>query len=303
MLANEQRNELRDTAHLHASEMCKSDWCPRASMYRMRGVEPDDPEKSISWFTANIYEEGHDIHDKYQRLMWDAGVLEGMFACILCGHHFYETSPHVCPQCFLANVERPVEDKIKLGRRLLRYAEVPLVSDELMLIGHADGIAVLDRGKAVVEIKSIGEGTLRMEVPGMYDRVESKEISLRELWAEIKRPFQSHLRQAYLYSYVLGIKRVIFIYEAKWSQAQKEFAVTFQPGVVDDMLEQARKVKQAMQTGRLVQRPDWAVDEQWRTCRKCPFRKTCWKVEDDVEVGEAPAAAVERRVRVLPRPS
>ena len=180
---NAERQAHRDMAYLHGSEICKADWCPRASWYRITGVEPDSEEKLLSWMTVNVYDEGNDIHERHQSTLWDIGVLEGVFRCLVCEYEWWDTSPETCFAC--AKAGRPH------GRPFLVYLEVPILNDDLLFIGHGDGIIKDDKGRALLEIKSIGEGTLRFEVPVVHEAVKDGRMSLREAWGNIKRPLPS----------------------------------------------------------------------------------------------------------------
>lgn len=264
--ANAERNESRDTENLHASEMCKPDWCERASWYRMTGVSQSDPGKAVTHHTAGLYEEGHEIHEKYQRWMWDLGILEGLFECLVCEHLWWSCSPDECVSC-------------KQPRRVLVYREVPIISTTMRIVGHADGQLNDDKGRALVELKSIGLGTFRFEVPGIYKRFNDGEMTAQEMWKEIRRPFSSHLKQVMIYMYVTGIHTCVFIYEFKANQQQKEFVVRFQPKLIEDIIAKIDIVNEAMNKGKVVRRPEWA-EEDHKTCKACVYRSTCWKLNE-----------------------
>ncbi len=173
----------RDTKHLHPSEMAKADWCPRSSWFRMKGYAPEPTaEKSFSFFMENIWENGHDIHTKWQHRLWEMGVLTGAFGCYHCEHGWYAVAPKVCPKCDSA---------------LLYYNEVPLFDDELLIIGHADGEVTGNDdypiGRGLIELKSIAPGTLRIEDPKLYKQYQDG-LRIDKLWGEIKRPCPSHVR-------------------------------------------------------------------------------------------------------------
>lgn len=268
-LHNARRNSHRDVQHLHASEMCKKDWCPRATWYRLRQIEPDAAPKEVSLYAVGAYEEGHDIHDRYQSALWADGCLEGMYKCLSCGHRWWDISPLVCGAC----------DSVHLI-----YDEVPVADEELMMIGHADGIVVVDDSRRVLlEIKSIGEGSYRLEVPGMHTRYTKGEITMNEMWKEITRPFPSHLRQANLYARTLELRTIVFIYESKANQQQKEFVVQYHPPLIEGIVAAAKEVKAALESGSVVRRPQWAEDEDHRVCRACPYRATCWSLNGTVQ--------------------
>jgi CRISPR/Cas system-associated exonuclease Cas4 (RecB family) len=184
----------------------------------------------------NVFKMGHDIHDKWQKWMDDAGILE--------------------------------------------QAEVPLFSEEYHITGHADGIIKDSNGRAVVEIKSIGAGTIRMEDPTLHGLVNTKEITIDEAWNRIRKPFATHLRQLYLYMHILGIEKGVVLYEWKANQAVKEFQVSYQPEPVQDILDNCIKVKEAVSKNEVTPRPEWAT-ETHRVCKKCPYFNTCWQGKEN----------------------
>ena len=263
VLMNEGRDVGRDTDHLHASEMCKSDWCPRQSLYRIRGT-PEEGDQAPWWRLANIFEEGHFIHAKYQTWLWDMGVLEGMWGCRVCKHEWWAVSPGVCVRCFSS---------------FIVYREIPLHSDELMLVGHADGIwndAAESGARSLIEIKSIGLRSIEIEVPAFYKKYTDHEVDLVGLWKMIKRPFPQHVRQGMLYCRVTGIHEIVFLYEFKANQDFKAFTVRYQPNLIQSRIDSALSVKRVVASGGMVSRPTWAQDEDNATCKTCPYRKTCW---------------------------
>jgi len=89
--ASHERNKGRDTLHLHPSELCKTNWCPRSSWYTMTGV-PKPPEE-FRFQTLNIFAEGNAIHNKYQSWLADAGVLCGDWICS-CGNRLENKGTH-----------------------------------------------------------------------------------------------------------------------------------------------------------------------------------------------------------------
>lgn len=225
----EQLNSTRDTEHLHPSEICKRDWCPRSSWYTIKGYERD--EKPLSFQTLNIFAEGHNIHGKWQAWLMDAGVLEA--------------------------------------------PEVPIYDEEHRIMGHADGIISDKKGKAILEIKSVGAGTVRVEDFELFESAESPE----DMWKKVRKPFLTHLRQVNLYMYCTGIHEAIFIYEWKATQDVKEFSVKYQPELIEGILAGCRSVIRGLESGIPPMRPTWVEDSSHKTCKACPYRKVCWKDE------------------------
>lgn len=233
MRENAESNAHRDKAHLHPSEICKKDWCPRSSCYTILGY-PEETSESMTFQKLNIFRTGHDIHKKWQEWMANAGILE--------------------------------ED------------EVAVVSEKYHIMGHADGVIKDGNGRAVVEIKSVGLGTIRMEDSALFGLVSTGELSPDEAWNRIRKPFATHLRQLYLYMHILEIEKGVVIYEWKPNQSAKEFQVVYQDGPVQGILDSCIQVKEAITNKELVDRPMWATPTN-RVCKSCPFYKECWKEE------------------------
>jgi rubrerythrin len=257
---------------LHPSEMAKADWCPRQSWYRLSGVAPSDPQKAHGVQLENIFDEGHTIHDKWQTRLWEMGRLWGKFRCRSCGWSWLDTAPQQCPDCHR-------------GKELLEYREVQIDGEEKYLIaGHEDG-AVMDIN-ALVEVKSIGQGTLRMEEPGLLkdhlvETVDGKKVyDLDAIWKNLRRPLPSHLRQTGIYLALakemgLPFDKVVFIYEYKANQAVKEFVIEGTPRIIEHLLDSALDVKYALEKGKEVPRPGDRTRES-KGCKECPWLRECW---------------------------
>jgi hypothetical protein len=255
------RDGSRDWEHLHPSEMAKNDWCERASYYRMTGVEKSnkDPYGPLNLRRLNVFTEGHSIHDKWQKWMQSAGVLYGRFVCKDCKYSMFGQSDNLeCPEC---------------GGSVFRYAEMPVVDEALMVLGHADGVVRVQGVEYVVEIKSVGVGTIKWEAPALYEPYAN---DLDGLWKAIKRPLASHLRQVMLYMHFLNIDLGIVIYEWKPTQEVKEFAVKYMPEVIDPIIEKAERLQQALMSGNLPERPEQATGRGCSMCSMCEYKKECW---------------------------
>ncbi len=249
---NDSKTSKRDTKHLHPSEICKKDWCPRSSYYKITGEE-QAPE-SFNLQRLNVFAMGTMIHEKWQKWMEEAGVME--------------------------------------------QSEVPVYNEEHLIMGHADGILSDKKGRAVVEIKSVGAGTIRFEDYGLFAPYSRKEITFEGLWDSIKHPFDSHVRQAQLYMYCLGIDKGIILYEWKATQEVKEFEIDYQPELVEPILASCLTVKRALGAGEPPSRPSWLTPDS-KTCKYCPFKEECWN-EDSRKVdtwGTGVVAEVQQEVR------
>jgi hypothetical protein len=271
LINNAESSAKRDREHLHPSSVCKKDWCPRASWYELSSGEKAPDTGSNSLQRLNIFAEGNRIHEKWQTLLWQEGLLYGKWLCLSCQYLWESKSPKECPSC---------------ASHHIRYREVPVYNEEHMLIGHADGIVDYKDSLALIEIKSVGVGTFRMEIPERWYQYTQGKKTMEDLWKGLNSPFLSHIRQASLYMYCLGIPTVIFLYEWKPAQDVKEFVVKLQDHMIEDILVGCRSVKRALDNGTSVMRPKWAKSSTQKTCKTCYFNARCWKDGDDPEVPE-----------------
>lgn len=238
-----EENGLRLDA-LHPSEISHSGWCPRASYYRLTGVTPSTEQAGTFWQLQMIYDEGKEIHGKWQKRIWDLGRLAGTFYCRECHYAFPALAPTECEKCHR-------------GRHALTYHEVPLFNQNLNMVGHADGLDGWDG--PIIEIKSIGLGTLRFEAPNLIAEhtyklnINGKPRSFLDydgLWDSIRRPFPSHMRQGDFYCYMSRkYREVLFLYECKWNQRCKELIVRYQEDRIADRLDMCSRITMALQGG------------------------------------------------------
>lgn len=195
-----------------------------------------------------IFDEGKDIHLKWQKRIWDIGRLWGTFYCQNCHYAWGATAPQECESCHSP-------------REFLHYHEVPLANPSLHMVGHADG-GVED---SLIEIKSIGVGTLRYEAPGLIKdhtyrfNLNGKPREFLDydgLWKAIRQPFPSHVRQGDFYCFLhQRASEVIFLYEWKVAQNMKEFVVHYCKERIESRLDQCRQITMALQGGRIPKCP------------------------------------------------
>jgi len=270
----------RRTDILHVSEMSKPDWCLRAGYYALAGYEAASEE--VHFRARGVFDEGDRIHEKWQTRLWEMGILHGKWRCILCDHRWWETSPRACPGCGW------------IGTDHLRYLEVPMVNWDYRVGGHADG--GLDDGysrSGMVEVKSVGVGTVRMEAPHLlkahtYKADGKSVVDVEGLWRAIRSPFPSHIRQGLLYCWVGDYDEAVFLYESKMSQAHKEFRVKRDDRKIAHLLDQAKKIDDALEVGAPPEPPDWA-DPTHRSCKACKFYRVCWDERDEAQDGQEAA--------------
>jgi CRISPR/Cas system-associated exonuclease Cas4 (RecB family) len=267
---------------IHPSEMAKSDWCPRQTYYRLAGASPEKG-RSFSAQLEGVFEEGHMIHAKWQKWLQQMGRLWGKWRCGECGWTKLATGGVLhCEHCD--------------SRQPLEYREVPVEAETQFLIaGHEDG--AIEDLSALVEIKSIGIGTVRFDQPELLREYTVKTqdgktvIDLDGLWKGLRRPFGSHIRQTQIYLRLcqemgLPFDKVIFLYEYKATQAQKEFVVKYNPEIAEPLFETALDIKYALKKGKPPPRPEFCGQDK-KTCKECPFFNTCWETTTDEQSGSA----------------
>jgi len=281
-------NDGADRRHdvMHPSEMAKKDWCGRHDYFRIIGT-PSEKESMAnpSFRMNNVFAEGHQIHGKYQDWLWEMGVLHGAWLCLSCHLVWTDTSPRQCPTC---------------SSPRLMYREVPLFRD--LVGGHSDGaVHGLDDWDGLIEVKSIGMGTLRMEAPRMYQRYLDGE-TLENVWWKIQRPFTTHIKQGQLYLWMSWprYEEICFLYESKFHQQVKEFVVAYNPATIAPILETAREVTRAVAQGLPPSRPSWAEDSDSKICKSCPYRRACWNLGAPHVTTQADDPAPVRVLRSTP---
>lgn len=244
MMREADKPSLRRQDIIHPSEMAKTGWCPRGTYLRIKACREADnpflkPKENIGVQLLNIFDEGHYIHDKWQRRLWDMGVLWGRFLCPSCGtDHVDYLSPRQCDNC-------------GLSWEHMVYKEITLRAvDTFLVAGHADGGVPSKR--ALIEIKSVGAGTVRVSNPELYKKFsEGQKVDLPGLWKGIEEPFPDHVNQGQIYLAIcqlmgLDFDKIVFLYESKFNQGAKEFVVDYDPEHTDPLFENARHIKRAL---------------------------------------------------------
>jgi hypothetical protein len=210
-------------------------------------------EKNPGLTLQNIFDEGHFIHEKWQNRIYEMGNLWGDFKCVNCKGITSGLSPAKCQHCECAT---------------LKYDEVKMLDPELRIAGHTDGWVKGLGDDFLIEIKSIGEGTLRFEAP---DLLYDADGDLNKAWKNIRRPFRGHLLQGQMYLELakrmfgdVAPNEIVFLYELKSNQAYKEFTIKADYEVVDRIFFKAEKIIKAVKAGVM---PDCNVSEDG--CKQC----------------------------------
>ena len=225
----------RRTDVLHPSEIIKKDFCVRGSYFLMSGHKKiaDNPPLRLQV----IFDEGHYIHAKWQRWFQEMGIIHGKFKCEACDKVTFGTSPQACEHC-----GAPWQKLI--------YDEVTMIDKDLRIAGHTDGwIKKASGDEMLIEIKSIGPGTIRAEAPQL---IQDADGDFMKAWSNIKRPFPSHILQGQMYMELMHrmgnpIEKIVFLYELKADQSYKEFVIKRDFELVQHVFEKAQKVIDAVE--------------------------------------------------------
>jgi hypothetical protein len=279
----EQNGSIRSDEVIHPSEIAHSDWCPLSTYLRIRWARDgkEIPRVVHAFQTENIFEEGHEYHRKWQGRIRRMGRLRGRWGCRNCKHRWMDVSPEVCPEC---------------GSRAVDYFEVPLSDPAVLIYGHADGdVLVPDPEVAedavLIEIKSVGEGTVRMELPQVFARnhyeitnlygKKQKILDTRGIFREIQMPFPPHLRQGLIYLRLYNqereraglptVRRIVYIYEFKPTSMVKAFYVARDDEAVQEIWDLCKDIVYALDHGG---RPPACRDRRKGICDQCkPYRE------------------------------
>jgi hypothetical protein len=241
----------RRTDVLHPSEIIKADWCHRYAFYLLKGGQSKKEKPGLR--LQNIFDEGHAIHEKWQNRFYEMGNLYGKFKCIYCKEITFGLSPKECESC---------------GCDILEYDEVAMVDESLRIAGHTDGWIKGIGNDCLIEIKSIGAGTLRFEAP---DLLRDADNDLTKAWRNIRIPFRGHLLQGQMYLELSrrmfgdeAPKEIVFLYELKADQDFKEFTVKANYEIVERIFNAAQKVIDAVEADKM---PKCNVSEDG--CKQC----------------------------------
>lgn len=231
----------RDTTLIHPSEMARKNWCVRGTLFRLRGCVR--PKEAHNLRSELIFGEGHLIHEKWQGWFREMGILYGSWYC------------PACEDRILGSVlELPVrgcDGQVK-GTHLWKYREVPLENPARRIGGHADAIIARPTGDHLIEIKSVGPGTLRKL--GLLSEEESDEDSPSK-FSRITHILSDHYRQTQIYLRLTQdtdkpVDKGLVIYEQKADQQVREFLVDYDPKVTDSLFSSAADIVWAINNGR-----------------------------------------------------
>lgn len=248
---------------LHPSEIIKEDWCHRESYYKIidakQGILPEMERPSLR--LQSIFDVGHAAHAKWQGYLAEMGSLWGSWECRECGSRPVDPGPipSYCGVC---------------GRRSWKYDELALFDEDLMIGGSTDGWLIGLGDDALLEIKSVGTGTIRTYAPALLADADN---NLEKAFNNIRAPFIDHRRQGQTYLHLTHLmhqkgklqrtppEEIVFLYECKSNQAYKEFTVKYDPEQVEDVFDNAADIAWAIRNNRPV---SCNLDRK-SGCKKC----------------------------------
>lgn len=234
--------------------------CPRQLVFNflnLNSEEEDDEEVEYDTVFHRICRVGDALHEYYQSLMADSGLLYGDYDCIHCDKKVVEggLKPKRCPECARSTG--------------IRYSEMRLrMESPIAMSGRGDGIIIPDiNGKYAhfMELKSISHF--------MYD---SRYTPL---------PLDEHVQQVNAYmgmqqsvklnGRTYKIKDSFILYENKNTQARKTHWVSFDEDVFKEDLRYAKMIIRNIKAGTLPKRPTKYTPKSYR-CKNCAYREDCY---------------------------
>jgi len=163
-----------------------------------------------------------------------------------------------------------------VGAKKKEYKEVPLFSEKHRIRGQADGWVKGLGDDFLIEIKSIGPGTIRFEAPQLFAGTNDVQVA----WGQIRNPFRAHILQGQIYLHLCHLmvesgdlkeapKEIVFIYELKATQDYKEFVVAYDPSYSEPYFTAALDVVWAVEN----KRPPACSIDSVAGCPRCkPYR-------------------------------
>jgi hypothetical protein len=247
----------RSTTVLHPSEIIKRDYCRRAGYFLLSGHTKIAEKPNLR--LQSIFDEGHAIHAKWQAWFQEMGTIHGNFVCAACDKYTWGTSPENCEHCGAPSSK-------------LTYAEVTLVDKDLRIAGHTDGWIKGIGDDTLIEIKSIGPGTIRSEAPNLFMDADG---DFMKAWKNVRRPFPTHIMQGQVYLELMqrmghDVNEIVFIYELKADQDYKEFTIKRDYELVRHVFDNAKLVVDAVEAGVA---PECNNNPEG-TCKQCaPYKE------------------------------
>jgi hypothetical protein len=214
--------------------MASASWCHRAQYFWLKGHAPKPEIMSLR--KASIFGTGHATHDLWQTWFKEMNQIKGLWYCYT---HDLEW--------FGLNGDH--ED----GNCKTKYNEVPVFFDPLRISGKADGWLVNFGEPLLLEVKTIGEGSIRWYAP---DIAYANDNDFKKMWANTNAPFLEHIHQAQIYMKLLELmgqpnapQEALILYEAKGLHEHKEFVIQKSDWGIAELFEAAANIISAIDRG------------------------------------------------------
>lgn len=249
-----EKDDERAKDCFHPSELSTND-CIRSMVYNWIKAPITNPG-TIQPRVKRIFDVGHHKGFIIQQYFWDMGILEGMWECVKCDHKWWDVSPKHCENC---NAKLFIWDNLK-------YLEVPIENKKWNIIGHSDGIIILDGKRVLIELKSIKN----------RDKTTPEEsVTFDELnQAKIEHVYQTNMYADALDENGMEIERMIIIYFAKNNQMLKEFPIRKMDMMLAPSYTKINLVNHALENRYLPER--YGSMKSDKKCQYCPRKNLCW---------------------------
>jgi CRISPR/Cas system-associated exonuclease Cas4 (RecB family) len=240
-LEGKSKNNDRRYEYFHPSEFAE---CVRKIAYKHRYEEGDD---KISGDLQRIFDNGHGMHARYADFLTGMGIAYGIWKCKnpLCYKEYGRDD--------LLGIPERKEKCDDCGCEEYSYEEVNVHNEEYKFSGHVDGIFELSKEFFVVDYKSMFSFQFK----------------------KLAEPLQKHVIQLSIYIWLLDLDAGFLLYECKDDQKIKMFEVARNEQLIQSIKDRASRLIEIMDEGKLPKRPYASKTD--KHCKRCPFRKTCWK--------------------------
>lgn len=254
-----EKDDERAKDCFHPSELSTNN-CIRSMVYNWIKAPITNPN-TIQPRIKRVFDVGHHKGFILQQYFWDMGILEGMYECVKCDHKWWDLSPRECPNC---KAKLIIWDNLK-------YNEVPIHNKKWNIIGHSDGIIIVEGKRVLLEFKSIKN----------RDATTPKESITFD---ELNQAKLEHVYQANLYADALDeehgtpeepfIERMIIIYFAKNNQMLKEFPIRKMDMMLQPSYDKINAVNHALHYRYLPERAGTMKSD--KVCQYCSRKNLCW---------------------------
>ena len=198
------------------------------------------------------FENGHSTHARYQKQLGDMRILRGWWKCYNCEMVIGKEEskgilkPLDCPQCHNPKKTPPVVDdnnNILCGPRVqFDYVELPVISLDIDMHGHSDGIIDIGGQLFIIYFKTCSN-------------IVFKNI------VDTDKPLKSHIRQVNIYMEILNVDYACILYENKNTLEIKEFYLRKDEEVVSELYDRVNECIESRVTGEIPSIPEELQEE------------------------------------------